>query len=233
MSDLSQVTAVILAGGLGTRLRKVITNRPKVLAEINGKPFLYYLFDQLTAAGIKKLIVSTGYMAEKIDEIVGSSYKSLQVSYSREKIPLGTGGALKLAGQAVTTKYCLVMNGDSYTDFDFDSLLINHLKLDDSIIIVVKSVEDSSRYGNIHMDEQNNILKFTEKGGTPNWGLINTGVYLMSTSVLQEIPEKIPCSLEYDFFPSMIGQGICGYKTEGRFIDIGTPESYAQAEYFF
>ena len=124
MSDLSQVIAVILVGGLGTRLRKVVSDRPKVMAEINGKPFLYYLLDQLVDASIEKIVISTGYMGHLIEETVGSSYKKLQVDYSPEEIPLGTAGALKLSGQAVDTEQCLVMNGDSYTKFD-PILLLN------------------------------------------------------------------------------------------------------------
>jgi len=233
MSDLSQVTAVILAGGLGTRLRKVFPDRPKVMAVINGKPFLCYLLDYLAEANIERIIISTGYMAEKILETIGSAYKGLQIDYSREENPLGTGGALKLAGQVVATKHCLVMNGDSYTEFDLVLLFIKHQKKDAKVTIVVKTVEDSSRYGTIQMDEKNNIINFTEKGDTVGRGLINAGVYLMSTSALQEIPKKTPCSLEYDFFPEMVGNGIYGYKTKGKFIDIGTPESYAAAEEFF
>ena len=122
MSDLSQVTAVILAGGLGTRLRKAVSNQPKVMAEVNGKPFLYYVLDQLAEVDIKRVVISTGYMADKIEEVIGFSYKGLKVDYSWEESPLGTGGALKLARQSISTKYCLVMNGDSYTEFDPVSL---------------------------------------------------------------------------------------------------------------
>ena len=157
------------------------------------------------------------------------------MDYAWEETPLGTAGSLKLAGQAVDTKRCLVMNGDSYTEFDYVSLLMNHIKSDASITIVVKLVGDSSRYGTIQMNEQNSITLFIEKGATEGQGLINTGVYLMNTLVLDEISEKIPCSLEYDFFPSMIGKEIFGFSsaTEGRFIDIGTTESYAKAETVF
>jgi NDP-sugar pyrophosphorylase family protein len=233
MSDLSQVTAVILAGGQGTRLREVVTDRPKAMAEINGQPFVYYLLDQLAEENVDRVIISTGYMAKEIKETVGSSYKGLVIDCSSEEKPLGTGGALKLVGQVIGTKYCLVMNGDSFTEFDCVSILMNHIKSNASITMVVKLVEDSSRYGTIHMNEQNKIIQFIEKGGIAGQGLINTGVYLMNTLVLQEISDKIPCSLEYDFFPSMIGKGICGNETEGKFIDIGTPKSYAKAAAFF
>ncbi|SVE10020.1 uncharacterized protein METZ01_LOCUS462874, partial [marine metagenome] len=230
---LSQVTAVILAGGLGTRLRKVIPDRPKVMAEIKGKPFLYYLFDQLTEVDIDRVIISTGYMAEKIEEIVGSSHKGLQVDYCREDKPLGTGGALKLSGRAVDTEYCLVMNGDSFAEFDLISLMVVHKNSDANITVIVKSVEDSSRYGTIQMGDNNHIIEFSEKSNAASRGLINVGVYLMNTSVLQKITKKTPCSLEYDFFPLMASKGIYGYETKGEFIDIGTPESFAKAEAFF
>lgn len=224
---------VVLAGGLGTRLRKVVLDRPKVIAEINGKPFLYYLLDQMIEIGFNQVIVSTGYMADTVEEKVGVLYKSLHVDYSKEKTPLGTGGALKLAGQAIDTEYCLVINGDSYTEFDLISLFMAHKQKNANITILVKAVGDTTRFGTIQMNQQNEIIKFMEKGSGKEPGLINAGVYMVNTSIIQKISKKSPCSLEYDFFPAMIGKNIYGYETEGNFIDIGTPESYAKAEAFF
>ena len=233
MSDFSQVSAIILAGGLGTRLRTVVSDRPKVMGGINGNPFLYYLLDQLVEASMEKVVISTGYMGHVIEKTVGSSYKSLHVDYSPEEKPLGTAGALKLAGQAVDTELCLVMNGDSYMDFDPGSLLMAHKQKKAKITLLVKAFDDISRFGTIQMNGENEIVQFMEKGSSTGTGLINAGVYLIKTSAFQKIPDKIPCSLEYDYFPSMIGKGIYGYETDGRFIDIGTPESYSQAEKFF
>ena len=233
MSDFSRVTAVILAGGMGTRLRKVVSDRPKVMAEINGKPFLYYLLDQLAYASTERVIISTGYMAESIEDAIGSLYRSLHIDYSREAKPLGTAGALKLAGQVDGTNYYLVMNGDSFTEVDLISLMVVHKNSDANITVIVKSVEDSSRYGTIQMGDNNHIIEFSEKSNAASRGLINVGVYLMNTSVLQKITKKTPCSLEYDFFPLMASKGIYGYETKGEFIDIGTPESFAKAEAFF
>ena len=231
--DIQDIDAVILAGGLGKRLRKAVSDRPKVMAEINGKPFLYYVLDQLSEIDIKRVVISTGYMADKIEEIIGFSYKGLKVDYSWEENPLGTGGALKLAGQSISTKYCLVMNGDSYTEFDPVSLFRSHKQKNASIVLLAKMVPGTSRFGTVQMNEQNEIIRFMEKGETTDSRLINAGVYIMKTSALQKIPEKIPCSLEYDFFPFMIGKNIYGYEAEGKFIDIGTPESYSEAERFF
>lgn len=231
--DIQDIDAVILAGGLGKRLRKAVSDRPKVMAEINGKPFLYYVLDQLSEIDIKRVVISTGYMADKIEEIIGFSYKGLKVDYSWEENPLGTGGALKLAGQSISTKYCLVMNGDSYTEFDATTFYLAHKQKNANITLVVKTLDETERFGVVCKNENNEIIDFMEKGSNKRAGFINTGVYLMKTSALQKIPDKAPCSLEYDFFPAMIGKNIYGYEAEGRFIDIGTPESYSQAEKFF
>jgi len=233
MSDLSRITAVILAGGMGTRLQNIVSDRPKVMAEINGRPFITYLLDQLVDVGINQVFISTGYMARLIKETIGFSYKGLQVEYSREKTPLGTAGALKLAEQIVDAEYCLVMNGDSYTEFDAISLFISHKQKNANITILVKAVSNTSHFGTIQMNKQNEIIRFMEKGSSTNIGLINTGIYIMKTSTLQKIPNKTPCSLEYNFFPAMIGKNIYGNETEGNFIDIGTPDSYLLANSFF
>ena len=233
MSNFSQVSAIILAGGLGTRLRGVAPGLPKVMAEINGKPFITYLLDQLAEAGIERVIISTGYKAEIIEETVGSSYKEIQINYSREESPLGTAGALRLAIEVVDVSLCLVMNGDSFVEFDPISMLMFHIDMGAEITILVKKVDDTKRYGAIEMNAKHEIIRFKEKGSARGLDLMNAGVYFMETSALEIIPDKTPCSLEYDFFPTMSGKGLYGCKTEGRFIDIGTPESYAQAEKFF
>ena len=181
---------VVLAGGMGTRLRKVVLDRPKVIAEINGRPFLYYLLDQMIEIGINQVIVSTGYMADTVEETVGVLYKSLHVDYSKEKTPLGTGGALRFAGQTIDTEYCLVINGDSYTEFDLISLFMAHKQKNANITILVKAVDDSTRFGTIQMNKQNEIIKFMEKGSGKKPGLINAGVYMVNTSIIQKIWES-------------------------------------------
>ena len=125
------------------------------------------------------------------------------------------------------------MNGDSYTEYDPVSLFMTHKQKNANITILVKAVDDTSRFGTVQMNEQNEIIKFIEKGSSKGPGLINVGVYIVNTSIIQKISKKYPCSLEYDFFPKMVGRGICGYETKGKFIDIGTPESYSKAKLFF
>ena len=125
------------------------------------------------------------------------------------------------------------MNGDSYTEFDPLSFFMAHKQNNANITILVKAIEDTTRFGAINADKLNNITEFIEKCKTKTRGLINTGVYIMDASVLKRIPNKIPCSLEHDFFPNMIGKDMFSYETTGQFIDIGTPESFANAERFF
>ena len=233
MSDFQEVTGVILAGGMGTRLRQVVSDRPKVMAKIKGKPFIAYLLDQLVEANIERVIISTGYMADTVEDNIGRSYNNIRIEYSKEEVPLGTAGALKLAGRTVNTEYCLVMNGDSYTEFNDTTLYLAHKQKNANITLVVKALDETDRFGVVCKNENNEIIDFMEKASNKGAGFINTGVYLMKTSVIHKIPKKTPCSLEYDFFPSMIGKSIYSDETKGDFIDIGTPKSFAHAERFF
>ena len=231
--NISNIVAVILAGGMGTRLREVVSDRPKVLAELNGKPFIFYILDQLLNAGIKKVIISTGYLGEQVEKTIGNRYDSLKVDYSKEHNPLGTAGALKLVQQNTDTEHFLVMNGDSYVEFNIFSLLTYSRKNKANIVILTKKVEDTSRYGTIKLNENSEIVSFLEKRKIAEGGIINAGIYFLERSVFNNIPDKTPCSLEYDFFPQMIGKNIYGFETDGRFVDIGTPESYLEAKKFF
>ncbi|MBT6229204.1 MAG: NTP transferase domain-containing protein, partial [Candidatus Scalindua sp.] len=149
MKDMSPITAVILAGGLGKRLRGVVSDRPKVLAEVNGRPFLTYLLDQLAEAGINSVILCTGYMADSISKEIGNLYNGVKITYSRENKPLGTGGALRLAVSNLNLKYVLVMNGDSYIGIDFKDFIEWHVKRGCSASIVLVTADDAGRYGSV------------------------------------------------------------------------------------
>jgi len=231
-SNLSSVTAVILAGGLGKRLRPVITKKPKSLAEINGRPFLYYLLDQLNAKKINKVVISTGYMAEKIEKEIGLKYKSLNIVFCKESSPAGTGGGLKNTEKVINTDLCLIMNGDSYVEYDASNLFLYHNKLNSTMTMVTRESKDISRFGVVKTNQKSKIIDFVEKGAESGKGLINAGIYLIKKSLLKKIPTRIPYSLELDFFPSLIGKEIYSFKTKGDFIDIGTPKSYEKAKYF-
>ena len=230
---LSDITAVILAGGLGTRLRSVLSDRPKVLAEVLGRPFLTYLLDQLSSAGARKVILCTGYMGNMVQEVYGDTYKSLHLLYSQEDKPLDTGGALRLALPLIESDYVLVMNGDSYIHADLSSYVDWFFKKDQQASILLSRVLDTARYGMVILGKNEDIISFKEKGTIKGSGWINAGIYLMKASLLKSIPMGKAFSLEREFFPSLVGNGLLGYQCKGRFIDIGTPESYIRAEKFF
>jgi NDP-sugar pyrophosphorylase family protein len=228
MTNLSSVTAAILAGGLGTRLRSVVADRPKVLAEVNGRPFLAYLLEQVAAAGVKKVILCTGYLGEQIEAAFGPNYAGLQLSYSPETTPLGTGGALRLALPLITSDSVLVLNGDSYCQVDLPAFYAWYQQQAVRAALVLTHLADTSRSGWVQL-ENGRVIEFVEKkgGGSPGW--VNAGIYLVSRSMLKTIPPEQMVSIERDIFPAWLQVGLGGFQSKGLFIDIGIPESYTLA----
>ena len=214
---------------MGTRLQQVLKDKPKCLASINEKPFIDILLDNCINQGLRRFILCVGYLKEQVIEHL-SNRNDCEIIFSEEDQPLGTGGALKNAEPFIISDTVLVMNGDSYVKFDLDSLLTKHSNRNASITIIVKMLQNGYRYGSIQLDEKDRITDFDEKGNTTqDWVLINTGVYMINKSVFKKISKKIPFSLEHDFFPIMVEKDIYGYKTKGKFIDIGTPQSLDKA----
>lgn len=226
------ITAAILAGGLGSRLRPILRDGPKVLAPVAGKPFLTQLFNQLGAAGIRKVVLCTGYLAEQIKSALGEQYGSLRIHYSQETQPLGTAGSLRLALPLLDSDPVLVMNGDSYCSVDLTSFLEWHTQKKAVGSVLLSHCSDVSRFGCVTCSPGGQILHFSEKG-TAGAGWINAGVYLLSQRLLLAIPEGRQVSLEYEIFPSWVGKGLFGYSEGTDFLDIGTPENYAKASAFF
>lgn len=231
--DLAAVTAVILAGGLGTRLRPVVADRPKALAEIGQRTFLAFVLDQLSNAGVRDIVLCTGYRGEQIRETFGESYGSLYLTYSQESSPLGTGGALRLALPLCKSNPVLVLNGDSYCEVDLKSFYTWHLARGASGTLLLTQVTDTERYGRVELDAEGAVVRFDEKTSECGSGWISAGIYLLSCRLLLAIPEGHPVSLELEIFPSWVGRGLYGYQTEGRFLDVGTPEDYRKATRFF
>ena len=234
MNRLDDITAVILAGGLGTRLRSAVSDRPKVLAEVNGRPFITYLFDRLISLGIRKAVVCTGYMAEQVEGI-GNAWGGngrLELAWSREEVPMGTGGAFRLALEHVRTPWILGMNGDSVCTADFATFIRAGLAARTPGSILLTAVRDTSRYGSVSVNDAGLITGFVEKGGIAAPGWVNAGVYLLSRELVAEIPSGRPVSIEKESFPGWLGKGLRGFPMEGELLDIGTPESYAMAGRF-
>jgi NDP-sugar pyrophosphorylase family protein len=224
---------IILAGGIGSRLRGVVADRPKCLAEINGRPFLAYQLEQLEREGIRDVILSTGYMAEKVEAAFGARHGSIALRYSREEKPLGTGGGVKRALGLCRHEHMLVLNGDSYFDFDWRDFFGWFDPVAMRLAMVLAWVEDGRRFGQIQIDDLGRVVRFQEKNEAvgPSW--INAGTYLIRRAALAQFETGESFSLERDFFPAQIGRDFFARGYRKRFIDIGTPESYRAAENFF
>jgi NDP-sugar pyrophosphorylase family protein len=233
MQDLSQITAVILAGGRGVRLRPIVCDRPKVLADVLKRPFITYLLDQIVSAKAHRAVLCTGYMADIIQERLGQAYRSLTLSYSKEVKPLGTGGAVREALPLIQSDPFLIMNGDSYVNLDLNEYLRWFARKKRRASILVTKVADTSRYGSVSLDEDQRVVAFQEKTADGGSGWINAGIYIAKKDAILAIPENTPYSLEKEFLPDLIDKGLYAYKAEGQFIDIGTPKSYALADQFF
>lgn len=230
MGDLAQITAVVLAGGLGTRLRSVVADRPKVLAEVHGRPFLALLLDHLVEAGIRTVVLCTGYRGEDVRSTFGKSYKSLTLLYSCESEPMGTAGALRKGLDLFKSDPVMVLNGDSISRADLFDFYRWHSSRPSAGTLVVSRKADTGRFGCIRFDQDGRILGFNEKAGTSEPGWVSAGVYLLSRRLLDLIAGEKTVSLEYDVFPIWVGKGLYAYRSGKAFWDIGTPESYAQAE---
>lgn len=230
---LASIMGVVLVGGLGTRLRPVIQDRPKVLAEVKGRPFLTYILDQLDQAGMREVVLCTGYMAEAIERTFGGDYKSLILKYSKEVQPLGTGGALRQALPYCFSDPILVLNGDSFIDANLSKFVEWFQENNLEAAVLITEVSDASRFGRVVVRQDGLIISFEEKSGHQDTGLINAGVYLLKKHIIQSIPQGKKFSLEQQLFPQLMGKSLYGYLTKGSFIDIGTPESYLLAEEFF
>ncbi len=214
--------AIILAGGLGKRLRDTVSDVPKPLAPINGKPFLDLLLSQVSPH-TERVILAVGYKSEQIK----THYPELLIS--EEKSPLGTGGALKQALALAKGAAVLAMNGDSYFGIEIDKLIAFHQEKEADLTIACREEDDVSRYGSIFFDESSRITAFHEKEEGSERGWINGGVYVMH----QDLLDAFPCgafSLEQEAFPSLLNKKVFAYPSAGKFIDIGTKESYLQAQ---
>jgi NDP-sugar pyrophosphorylase family protein len=223
--------AVLLVGGLGTRLRPAVPSLPKALASVGDRPFLELLVRQLVAQGIRHLVMSTGYLAEQIEEVFqdGSGFGAT-IEYSKETVPLGTAGALKFAQRCVQNESeFLVINGDTFLEIDFNEFILSHRKHGGVAAMAVVPVDNSGRYGTVQVGADGRISGFSEKTGQNVPGVINAGVYAFSNVTLALIPQG-PVSLEHDVFPLLVEQGFYAVGQRGMFIDIGTPDDYARAK---
>lgn len=225
---------IILAGGLGKRLRSVVEDLPKPMALINNRPFLEYQLDYLISQGIENAILSVGYKHEIIRNHFGGKYKSLNLKYALEKEPLGTGGGILKAMPFVEGDYVFIVNGDTLFKPNLQEVYMFHKQKKADISIALKIVKESQRYGIVRLDEKGRVTAFLEKNPQAGVGYINAGIYLMPTTIIQTKIQEEKFSLEKDFFENYIEElKIYGFPTESYFLDIGVPEDYKKAQHEF
>jgi D-glycero-alpha-D-manno-heptose 1-phosphate guanylyltransferase len=226
-----RMDALILAGGLGTRLRAVVKDRAKSVAEIGGRPFLAHVLDRLArSAEVKRVILCVGHRADTVREALGTRHGRLAIAYSEEDRPLGTGGALRLAARRFgVERTALAMNGDTFFGARIDSLLAFHRAERAAATLALARVPDASRYGRVECSG-NRVDAFLEKGaGGPAW--ISAGLYVFSPSAWRSLAAlPASCSLEHDAFPRWLRtMRVAGYRTRSAHLDIGTPEDFSRA----
>ena len=220
--------AILLAGGLGTRLRSVVSDRPKPMALIEDKPFMEYVTRELVRSGITEIIFAVGYKGSMVEEYFGDGERlGIKVSYAYEETLLGTAGAIKNAGRLVTDERFFVLNADTFYQIQYDRLVKMSQEKNLDMALVLREVPDVSRYGRAVL-EGDRLTAFDEKTEGTSPGTINGGVYYMKRALLDEIPEG-KVSLEHDMIPKWLSGGekaLGGIVNDGYFIDIGIPEDY-------
>jgi len=220
--------AIVLAGGLGTRLRSVVSDLPKPMAPVDGKPFLEYIFRYLKKNGIDRIVLSVGYKWESIRDFFGEEYEGMTLVYSVENEPLGTGGAIKKAVELVKSENVFIINGDTFFDVPLQTLN-DQLRPDSKLLLSLKRMHDFDRYGCVESDSTGNVTAFTEKGYRES-GNINGGIYLASVNLFDgfDLEEKFSFEAFMEEYFGMLG--VQAEVFDGYFIDIGIPEDYVRAQ---
>lgn len=221
---------LVLAGGLGTRLREAVPGIAKVLAPVGGRPFLAILLHRLWQTGFREVILCVGHAAEEVERAFGPAYRDLGIRYSREATPLGTGGALRQALALTADPWILAMNGDSFVEADYAAFGAAVRAAGAAGGIGLCEVPDPARYGSVELDGRGFVGRFREKEAGGPSRLINAGLYLFPADSLAAFPAGRPLSFEREVLPRFVAAGLLGYRCGDTFIDIGTPESYRQAE---
>ena len=226
---LSDIDAVILGGGTGSRLRRVVDDRPKPMAEINDRPFLDILIDSFCEFGFRRFVLCAGYMSQIIRDYYSSRSGPLKFVISDEHKPLGTAGAIKNAAKFIRSDTFLVANGDSFCSADLGAFYDSHSARHASTSMVVIESQNTGDCGLVSLDASQRIIGFEEKNQQSQSRYINAGIYFFQKEALSLIPDDTKFSLERELFPKIIKQGCYGFVTESRLFDIGTPARFAMA----
>ncbi|MCF8479498.1 MAG: nucleotidyltransferase family protein [Rhodospirillum sp.] len=222
------LSAIILAGGLGTRLRSTVGDRPKVLAPVAERPFLDWLLAILAASGpVTEVVLSLGYGAEQVIAHLSHGSLPLPVRWVVEERPLGTAGGALLAARETRTPLALVLNGDTFLGLDIGAMARDHRTASPVATMAVVHQDNRDRYGGVDLDGDR-VTALREKAPGLGSGLINAGAYMMARTVLVD-RRVAPLSMETDLLPALISLGVAAHRVEGPFLDIGLPDTYAQA----
>ncbi|MBV9818102.1 MAG: NDP-sugar synthase [Solirubrobacterales bacterium] len=226
--------ALILVGGQGTRLRPLTCATPKPVVTLVDRPFMVYMLEWLRAHGVDDVIMSCGFMADGVREVLGDgSALGLALRYVEEPEPLGTGGALKYA-EALLDERFFMLNGDVLTDMDLTAQLREHERTGARATLALMGVEDPSAYGLVRRGPDGSVRQFVEKPSPEeiDTNLVNAGAYVIEREVLAGMaPAGTKISIERDVFPALVGEGLYGFEAEGYWVDIGTPKRYLQATF--
>lgn len=223
--------AVILAGGFGTRLQQVVKDIPKPMAPVAGRPFLEYILDWLDSYNVGQVVLAVGYKKEIIMNHFGDLYNNVNIRYSIEDSPLGTGGAIKQALSMCQSKYSLVVNGDTYFTVNIRNMEKQFTEMNSDVLLAVKKLHNFTRYGTVEINSNNRITSFQEKGFCVE-GYISGGVYILKHDILEGSPDAF--SIEKDFLEKNIFRlNIASFRSDTDFIDIGIPEDYNNIRLLF
>ena len=223
--------ALLLAGGEGTRLRPLTHTTPKPVLPLAGRPFLTFMLDWAHSHGVDEAILSCGFMSDAVKQVLGDIYDGMRLRYVIEEQPLGTAGPVRLAhDEGLLEDRLFVLNGDVLTDIDLTAELEQHERRGAHATLALYPVDDTSSYGVVPTAEDGAVEAFIEKGGgEPPTNRINAGAYVIERDVVDRIPAGRAVSFEREVFPSLVGEGLYGYRAAGYWIDIGTPERYLEA----
>lgn len=224
--------AIVLVGGLGTRLRATVSDVPKPLAPVAGRPFLAWVLDHLAAEGMRRVVLATGYMSEQVERAIGGEWTGMQVVYSIEEKPLGTGGAIRLAANLLQGDGAHVMNGDTFLRYSPAELERATSHAGAWMGMALAQVADVSRYGALRL-EGASVVEFQEKGKV-GAGCINAGCYFLTSKALQAFPARDAFSFETEVLRPLVAQRkVAAFMQTDRFVDIGVPEDYSRAQTMF
>jgi D-glycero-alpha-D-manno-heptose 1-phosphate guanylyltransferase len=225
------IEAIVLAGGEGKRLQPVVRDVPKTMADVAGRPFLWWLMGRLHQQHVRRVVLSVGYKSEAIQDYFGEQFQGVEIAYSVESEPLGTGGAIRLALDQATQAQVIVMNGDTYTDLDLRGFVTMFESSGSDLAIAVTHLNDVGRYGAIVIDEKSDkLVRFDEKQRS-SAGYINAGIYCLRPDIFMKYVVPVKFSFERDFLAERLAElSPVAFKGTRAFIDIGVPEDYALAQ---